>query len=93
MVRLQQQLFLCVLKKIKIKSNTKICNEGEVERQDMGKKLTIFKDTQSHPTFLDPTTNSQGSMREEGGKKKQKGTKQKLERQRTERKLTATYTY
>lgn len=35
----------------------------------MGKKLTIFKDTQSQPTFLDPTTNSQGSMREEGGKK------------------------
>lgn len=57
------------------------------------KKLTIFKDAQSHPTFLDPTTNSQGSMREEGGKKNQKGTKQKLERQRTERKLTATYTY
>lgn len=57
-----------------------------------GRKLTIFKYTQSQPTFLDPTTNSQGSMREEE-KKKKKGTKQKLERQRTERKLTPTYTY
>lgn len=92
-VRLQAAIIFVCTEKIKIKSNTKICNEGEVKRQDMGKKLTIFKDTQSHPTFLDPTTNSQGSMREEGGEKKQKGTKQKLERQRTERKLTATYTY
>jgi len=56
-----------------------------------GRKLTIFKYTQSQPTFSDPITNSQGSMREE--EKKKKGTKQKLERQRTERKLTATYTY
>lgn len=38
-----------------------------------GRKLTIFKYMQSQPTFLDPTTNSQGSMREEG--KKKKGTK------------------
>lgn len=37
-----------------------------------GRKLTIFKYTQSQPTFLDPTTNSQGSMRED---KKKKGTK------------------
>lgn len=34
-----------------------------------GRKLTIFKYTQSQPTFLDPTTNSQGSMREEDKKK------------------------
>lgn len=57
-----------------------------------GGKLTTFKQTQSQPTFLDPITNSQGSMREGGKKKKKKGTEQKLERQRTERKLTATYT-
>lgn len=69
MVRLQAAIIFVCTEKIKIKSNTKICNEGKVERQDMGKKLTIFKDTQSQPTFLDPTTNSQGSMREEGGKK------------------------
>lgn len=36
-----------------------------------GGKLTTFKQTQSQPTFLDPITNSQGSMRE-GGKKKKK---------------------
>lgn len=71
-VRLQAAIIFVCSEKIKIKSNTKICNEGEVKRQDMGKKLTIFKDTQSHPTFLDPTTNSQGSMREEGGGKNRK---------------------
>lgn len=69
-VRLQAAIIFVCTEKIKVKSNTKICNEGEVERQDMGKKLTILKDTQSQPTFLDPITNSQGSMREEGGGKK-----------------------
>lgn len=73
MVRLQAAIIFVWTEKIKRKSNTKIGNGGEVERQDMGKKkLTTFKDTQSRPTFLDPTTNSQGSMREEGEKKTRK---------------------
>lgn len=40
-----------------------------------GRKLTTFKETQSQPTFLDPITNSQGSMREEGKKKRKEQNK------------------
>lgn len=54
-----------------------------------GGKLTTFKQTQSQPTFLDPITNSQGSMREGGKKKKKERNRTKIRKTENRKKINS----